>query len=154
MVSLLHFLRSRRLSLKLYALASCAGLFIVSCGLDRANRSHDQTSSGDDGTGGRTEPQDGTGGQHSGGTVEGPLGGADGTGGDQGDATGAGGDQAVDPEGSGGDQAVDPAAFITRWTVEGQSSALDNDEDLRTVSLPLIARGQYDFVVDWGDGTS
>ncbi len=38
-----------------------------------------------------------------------------------------------------------PDDFVTRWSLSASR---------RSVTLPLVADGDYDFVVDWGDGTS
>jgi len=38
-----------------------------------------------------------------------------------------------------------PDDFVTRWSITA---------DTCSITLPLVADGDYDFVVDWGDGTS
>ena len=38
-----------------------------------------------------------------------------------------------------------PDDFVTRWSITAAT---------RSITLPLVADGDYDFVVDWGDGTS
>ena len=42
----------------------------------------------------------------------------------------------------------DPTVFVTKWNAVGE-----NDEASPKIALPLVSSGNYDFVVDWGDGT-
>lgn len=42
----------------------------------------------------------------------------------------------------------DPTAFITKWQTDKQES------DQNSITLPLVSNGTYDFIVEWGDGTS
>jgi surface protein len=42
--------------------------------------------------------------------------------------------------------------FVTRW-IPAMNDYPDEEAD-RNVSLPLVRNGTYDFVVDWGDGTT
>lgn len=42
---------------------------------------------------------------------------------------------------------MDSSEFITKWTVSGDATA-------RTIQLPTVSGGTFNYTVDWGDGTA
>jgi surface protein len=47
----------------------------------------------------------------------------------------------------------DTEAFISTWTVDGSLTS-GSGIGIYDILLPLVSTGEYDFSVDWGDGTS
>lgn len=51
--------------------------------------------------------------------------------------------------GRGLDEGVQNYSFVTVWKTNNSGSSSNNQ-----ISLPLVAAGSYDFIVEWGDGKS
>jgi surface protein len=76
---------------------------------------------------------------------------------DSGESTGRGGHDSPPSIGFGGQGGAPEDAFVTVWDTD-PSTVHDvppgEPEDIPTITLPLATGGSYDFVVDWGDGTT